>query len=124
MLNYKDYVYAVYREGSFSKAAKSLYVSQPWLSTTIKKAEQEFGISIFNRSTTPISLTESGKYYIAQIEKILQIEHEMQEYFFSFGQGWPRTSFHRKLDIFLRARASLAVEQIPPAFSPDFFKSS
>ena len=49
MLNYKDYVYAVYREGSFSKAAKSLYVSQPWLSTTIKKAEQEFGISIFNR---------------------------------------------------------------------------
>ena len=81
MLNYKDYVYAVYREGSFSKAAKSLYVSQPWLSTTIKKAEQEFGISIFNRSTTPISLTESGKYYIAQIEKILQIEHEMQEYF-------------------------------------------
>ena len=39
MTNYKEYIYAVYQEKSFSKAAKKLYVSQPWLSATIKKAE-------------------------------------------------------------------------------------
>ena len=43
MTNYKEYIYAVYREKGFSKAAQKLYVSQPWLSATIKKAEQELG---------------------------------------------------------------------------------
>ena len=35
MLDYKEYVYAVYRERSFSKAARKLFVSQPWLSATV-----------------------------------------------------------------------------------------
>lgn len=29
MLDYKEYVYAIYQEHSFSKAARKLYVSQP-----------------------------------------------------------------------------------------------
>ena len=37
MTNYKEYIYAVYQEKSFSKAAKKLYVSQPWLSATIDR---------------------------------------------------------------------------------------
>lgn len=37
MTDYKEYIYAVYQEKSFSKAAKKLYVSQPWLSATVKK---------------------------------------------------------------------------------------
>ena len=41
MLNYKEYIYAIYQEKSFSKAAKKLYVSQPWLSSVVKKVEQE-----------------------------------------------------------------------------------
>ena len=62
MTNYKEYIYAVYREKGFSKAAQKLYVSQPWLSATIKKAEQELGLPLFDRSTNPISLTEAGRY--------------------------------------------------------------
>ena len=41
MLDYKEYIYAIYQERSFSKAARKLYVSQPWLSATVKKVEQE-----------------------------------------------------------------------------------
>ena len=41
MLNYKEYIYAIYQERSFSKAAQKLYVSQPWLSSVVKKVEQE-----------------------------------------------------------------------------------
>ena len=81
MTNYKEYIYAVYQEKSFSKAAKKLYVSQPWLSATIKKAEQELGLSLFDRSTNPISLTEAGRYYIERIEQIMAIEAEMEERF-------------------------------------------
>ena len=81
MTNYKEYIYAVYQEKSFSKAAKKLYVSQPWLSATIKKAEQELGLALFDRSTNPISLTEAGQYYIEKFEEITAIETEMHEHF-------------------------------------------
>ena len=76
MLNYKEYIYAIYQEKSFSKAAKKLYVSQPWLSATVKKVEQQLQIPLFDRSTNPISLTEAGRYYIEQIERIMAIEEE------------------------------------------------
>lgn len=81
MTNYKEYIYAVYQEKSFSRAAQRLYVSQPWLSATIKKAEQELGLSLFDRSTNPISLTEAGRYYIERVEQIMAIEAEMEERF-------------------------------------------
>lgn len=81
MTKYKEYIYAVYQEKSFSRAAQRLYVSQPWLSATIKKAEQELGLSLFDRSTNPISLTEAGRYYIERVEQIMAIEAEMEERF-------------------------------------------
>ena len=81
MLEYMEYVYAVYQEQSFSKAARKLYVSQPWLSTAVKKVEQMLKFPIFDRSTTPISLTEEGRFYIEHIERILEIEKEMTDYY-------------------------------------------
>ena len=36
MLNYKEYIYAIYQERSFSKAAQKLFVSQPWLSSVVR----------------------------------------------------------------------------------------
>ncbi len=81
MLTYKDYIYAIYQEHGFSSAARKLYVSQPWLSATVKKVEKTLQTPIFNRSTTPISLTPAGEYYIQQIEKVMAIEEEMRQYF-------------------------------------------
>ena len=40
MFKYAEYIYKVYEEGSFTGAAKKLYVSQPALSATVKKAEE------------------------------------------------------------------------------------
>ena len=81
MLDYKDYIYAIYQYKSFSKAAKMLHVSQPWLSTAVKKTEMELQLSLFDRSTSPVSLTEAGRYYIEQIKKINAIEEEMRRAF-------------------------------------------
>lgn len=75
------YVYNVYLEKSFSKAAKKLLVSQPALSTTIKKVEARLKINIFDRSSKPIQLTSAGKYYIKSVEKIIEIEKDMKTYF-------------------------------------------
>ena len=57
MLKKMWYVYTVYEEKSFSKAAKRLFVSQPSLSAMVKKVESDYDITIFDRTTTPISLT-------------------------------------------------------------------
>ncbi len=81
MLDYKEYIYAIYQERSFSKAAKRLYVSQPWLSAAVKKVEQELKLPLFDRSTNPISLTDAGRYYIRQVEQIMAIEAEMRRTF-------------------------------------------
>ncbi len=74
-----DYVYEVYKEKSFSGAAKNLFVSQPALSSSIKKIESRLGITIFDRSSQPISLTEEGKVYIEAAEKIIAIKNGLTE---------------------------------------------
>ena len=74
-----DYVYEVYKEKSFSGAAKNLFVSQPALSSSIKKTEARLGITIFDRSSQPIALTEEGKVYIEAAEKILAIKRGLTE---------------------------------------------
>ena len=51
MLNEMKYVYAVYQEKSFSKAARKLQVSQPALSKMVRKVEKDIGVIIFDRST-------------------------------------------------------------------------
>lgn len=92
MLNYKEYIYAIYQERSFSKAAQKLYVSQPWLSSVVKKVEQEIKTPLFNRSTNPISLTPAGEYYIQQVEKVMAIETDMREHFTALNG--PGTELH------------------------------
>ena len=64
MFRNKDYVLEVYRERSFSRAAEKLYVSQPSLSASVKRIEERIGAPIFDRSISPIDLTEIGKEYV------------------------------------------------------------
>ena len=87
MLKDIEYIYAVYKERSFSKAARRLFISQPSLSAAVKRAEQEAGVALFNRSTNPVSLTEAGEYYIKSAEKIMEIEREMREHFAALAEG-------------------------------------
>lgn len=71
MLRYMDYAYTIYKEKSFTKAAEKLYISQPSLSLTIKKLENEIGYPIFERCGKEITLTHIGEKYISAIEEIM-----------------------------------------------------
>lgn len=75
----EKYIYAVYEEKSFSKAAKKLYITQSSLSATVKKHENKLGFAIFNRSKSPIELTLEGKIFIDYLEEINQNENAMRE---------------------------------------------
>lgn len=74
-----EYIYAVYHNGSLSKAAEKLYVTQPALSMAIKKIESAIGMALFDRSKRPLALTEAGRLYIDSIARIQQIEEELQQ---------------------------------------------
>lgn len=80
MFQYMNYVYEVYKEGSFSKAARNLYMTQPALSIAIKKEEAELGQLLFDRSTSHISLTEAGRAYIDSVDKIRNVENSLRLY--------------------------------------------
>lgn len=86
MIREMECIYAIYQEKGFSQAAKKLHVSQPALSGMVKKVEGHIGAAIFDRSTTPISLTPAGEYYISCAEKILNVKYEMDEYFRNLSQ--------------------------------------
>lgn len=80
-----EYVYAVYQEKSFSKAARRLFISQPSLSASVKREEQSVGYPIFDRSTKPLSLTEPGQRYIETVERILAMQNDFSEYINDWG---------------------------------------
>ena len=78
MFHNMEYVYTVYKERSFSKAAEKLHISQPSLSATIKKIEEQAGTPIFERKTRPVSLTPFGVAFIQGIEQVYAIEEHLQ----------------------------------------------
>lgn len=55
---------------SISAAAEALGISQPALSTRIKKLEGELGAQVFDRSRTPIRITDAGRAYLETQEGI------------------------------------------------------
>ncbi len=80
MFKYADYIYEVYKDKSFTLAAKKLFVSQPALSATIRRAEEELGFKVFDRNTSPLVLTDAGKIYIAAVEEMYKIERNLKNY--------------------------------------------
>ena len=71
------YVLVLAREGSFSRAAEALHISQPSLSQYIKKIETEIGQELFDRTNGDVRITDAGKVYMDAGRKILDIEHQM-----------------------------------------------
>ncbi|OMF38427.1 LysR family transcriptional regulator [Paenibacillus sp. FSL H8-0548] len=71
MINYELYkvFYWAAKTGSLSKAAKSLYITQPSVSHAIKQLEDNFGIILFYRNSKGVSLTPEGATLYSYIEK-------------------------------------------------------
>lgn len=76
----KELIYTVYQEGSISKAAQKLFISQPSLSVMIQRIEEEVGVPLFDRTSKPIRLTEVGQEYVKASEEIMHIEKAFQNY--------------------------------------------
>jgi len=76
-----QYVLTLAHEGSFSRAAETLNITQPSLSQYIKKIEREIGQELFDRTNGDVRITDAGRVYIEAGKKILDIEHQMENSF-------------------------------------------
>ena len=64
------YAIGISKVGSFNKAAESLFISQPSLTTAIHDLEDEIGITIFNRTSRGVTLTPEGEEFIARANEL------------------------------------------------------
>lgn len=80
-MNLRDlrYMVAVADYRSFNQAAEHCYISQPTLSTQIKKAEESLGIQIFERTNKKVLITEIGGQIVELARRVLHEVDIMQE---------------------------------------------
>lgn len=73
-----DQIIEILNTGSFSQAARNLYISQPNLSHSVKQLENEFGFIIFTRTSEGVIPTPQGKELIEHF-KIIRREYSILE---------------------------------------------
>lgn len=71
-LQHLKYVIAVAEHGSFSAAAKVLYISQSTLSAAIRELEETMGIQIFLRNNRGIRITADGEDFLRYAQEIVE----------------------------------------------------
>jgi len=77
-LPYLRYFIEVAEQGSFSRSAESLHISQPALSKAIKNMEEELGVVLFNRSTRHLQLTDDGDVFLRYARAMLAMSRDLQ----------------------------------------------
>lgn len=74
-----SYIVAVDKYRHFATAAEKSYVTQPTLSMQIHKLEDELGITIFDRSKSPVVPTEIGEKIVEQAKTILKESKQLSD---------------------------------------------
>lgn len=72
-------VYRVYQEGSISKAAEKMFMTQPALTIAIQRVEKRVGEPLFDRTKRPMTLTGAGVEYIKMVKEIQSLEEDFQQ---------------------------------------------
>lgn len=72
---------------NFSALSSELRISQPALSKQIGALEQELGIKLFDRSTSPLTLTPAGAYFIEEAKRMVFAEDQLLRTMEQFKDG-------------------------------------
>lgn len=71
-IRHLTYFIEVAKYKSFTKASKSLHLSQSTLSKVVKSLEEELNVELIDRSAKKIELTDAGEIVLAEGEKIME----------------------------------------------------
>ena len=82
-LNHLRSFVAVAQFGHLTRAAEAQHLSQPALSSHIKTLEEQFGVTLFERSSSGMTLTPSGRRLLTEAEQIIaavaRLTHSAQD---------------------------------------------
>ena len=73
-----EYILAIYEHGSITKAADKLFLTQPALSRYLIALENRLDVQIFDRSTSPMSLTQYGHAYVEVALKMRNLQRDLE----------------------------------------------
>lgn len=90
-LSQLEYALVLSRYLSFNRAAEKLGITQPALSLQIKKLEQEINMQLFNRSSSPISVTQDGARFLERSQQILTDARQLVHFASELKEGFNDT---------------------------------
>lgn len=82
-----QYAIALSQTRNFSQVAQQLNMTQSALSKQIMALEKELGVKLFDRNTTPISLTPAGEQFVREAKELLYREQQLLQTMFRYGAG-------------------------------------
>lgn len=74
-----SYFLAIAREQNITRAAEKLFISQSSLSQHLAKLEKALGVSLFDRTQTPLLLTNAGRIYQRYLESTTYMYNQLME---------------------------------------------
>ncbi|MGL4654538.1 MAG: LysR family transcriptional regulator [Sarcina sp.] len=96
------YFQSVAKHENITKAAKELHISQPSLSITIKRLEEELSVPLFNRKGKSLELNQYGKRYLKHVNSILSdLENAKSEILELYGEKNKHISLSATATLFL-----------------------
>ena len=75
--NQLEHLVAIAKNKTISKAAEELLISQPGLTRSMQRLEDDLGLSLFDRKKNKIELNENGKLAVEFAQKLLAEREEM-----------------------------------------------
>ena len=75
-----EYIVTIAEQGSITRAAAQLFITQPALTKFLQRIEGTLGLKLFARSGNQLLLTEAGRRYVETGRKIVQMDRELSEH--------------------------------------------
>jgi len=77
-LRHLRYFVAVAEERNFTRAAERLHIAQPPLSRQIQQLEEILGVSLIEKGSRPLRLTEAGEFFLAHARSLLDQARDLK----------------------------------------------
>ena len=103
---------AIAQAGSVSKAAQGLYLSQPAVSRSLKRLEEDLGVQLFDREAAPLRLTQAGERYLRYVRENQERERRLRQDLAQLERE-PSGAVRVGLNFW---RSSLVLPRVLPAF--------
>lgn len=74
-----EYIVAIAEQGSITRAAAQLFITQSALTKFLQRTEKELGLALFQRQGNQFLLTEAGRQYVETGRAILYLDRQLSE---------------------------------------------